>query len=453
MINLCNPKLVLSPIQESPKTAGSGVFDGFRSNLRRSAADKVFMGVAGGFGEYFGVNSFIFRLFFILLAFTVNPVIPLVIYLAFTAFVPLKRGNFNFSLAEAGKGFLVERNIFGMALALAGAFILWSDILHFNWADRNLIIGALICVLGFYILFNKNNIVSYKERLALGLVIIGLGIFWYVRSHNLLPMRLEISWYQIWPLILSAVGISLIRGRNLPTVFFSGTALFAAALATVFIALGSMVITPDANISGAETKTIQREISASSAIADIHTSAGKLYLAGGTIDAARMDFDSGQIEINSNSRLENGVQKLLIDGRRNNTYGQGAAFLSVQLNSKIPAKIDLKTGGAQINLDFSNLNAEEINLTTGVSAVTVMFGEKAAVTNMKVKSGDSSIILIIPKIAGVRIHFGDTVLSPEAGNLIQVDDKTFETENFKTTYKKILLDFDTGASSVSIVKR
>ncbi len=140
--------------------------------LYRSRKNRIIAGVAGGLGEYFGIDPTVIRLLFILLIFTGGGGI--LFYLALWLFMPLQksatkkteetvRENLNemkekFNNVVSQAKVLPERNeknYWGILLVFFGLLLLLNNytFLHF-WTD-NLIWPFILVVIGFIILMKR----------------------------------------------------------------------------------------------------------------------------------------------------------------------------------------------------------------------------------------------------------------------------------------------------------
>ncbi|OIO06788.1 hypothetical protein COX68_03875 [Candidatus Falkowbacteria bacterium CG_4_10_14_0_2_um_filter_41_15] len=141
----------------------------------RSRTDRVIWGICGGLGEYFGIDSTLVRILFVLLAFGSGSGI--VLYLILALIVPNgphdktkgsgRVGELAEELsasAEQASGKMREgdchhtRNILGLIILTIGLVLMLKEIFHFN-INWGLIYPFLIILLGLYFLdsLDQNN--------------------------------------------------------------------------------------------------------------------------------------------------------------------------------------------------------------------------------------------------------------------------------------------------------
>lgn len=144
--------------------------------LYRSNTDKVIFGVCGGLGEYFDMDSNIFRLLFILLALTGGAGV--LIYLVFAIVIPAEPGERAKSGKQEIREFVAEirdkagdavkeirkepswkRNFLGFLLIVIGVALLSKQIFpfYFNWLDWSIIWPTLILIFGIKLLFDNKQ--------------------------------------------------------------------------------------------------------------------------------------------------------------------------------------------------------------------------------------------------------------------------------------------------------
>lgn len=134
----------------------------------RSSADRVIWGVCGGLGEYFGIDSTLIRILFIILSLGSGAGVLLYIILAIAAPVgpdgkisgPKKVKDLAEDLRSSARKISNQmneddkhhaRNILGLIVLAVGTFMLLREAFHFyiNW---NLFYSFLIIILGLYLL-------------------------------------------------------------------------------------------------------------------------------------------------------------------------------------------------------------------------------------------------------------------------------------------------------------
>lgn len=129
--------------------------------LYRSRSDRVILGVCGGLGEYFSIDSLIIRLIFVALLFSGAG---LLIYFIFVLLVPSKDEKLGNVVQDSVKTANISdwRFIFGIIVVIIGIFMLASNyfpngMILFKNIWRNFWPIVLIVLGGMILLKNNNN--------------------------------------------------------------------------------------------------------------------------------------------------------------------------------------------------------------------------------------------------------------------------------------------------------
>ena len=181
----------------------------------------------------------------------------------------------------------------------------------------------------------------------------------------------------------------------------------------------------------------------------------------------------------------------IVKGKRTSEWNLG-------LSDRIPIDLSVELGAGEAVLDLSGLRITRMKLETGASSMRVVVTKKNPVTmriasisagvgsikteglgnlnfeRMKFEgglgsyqldlSGDirheasvsaelgmGSLVIVLPKGIGVRMHSGDSFLSStNYRRFIRLDDDRYETPSYSTAGKKISMKIDSGIGSVSV---
>lgn len=136
-----------------------------KNRLYRSENDKKIAGVCGGIAEYFGIDSTIIRLLWLISIAVYGT--GLLIYIAAAIIMP-RKGDINAGLGSNensdknngqknnmfGRGFSQEesRKFFGYALIIAGAILFSKRFIVLRWLSLRFLFPIVLIVLGIFIL-------------------------------------------------------------------------------------------------------------------------------------------------------------------------------------------------------------------------------------------------------------------------------------------------------------
>ena len=134
--------------------------------LYRSDTDRIFLGVCGGLGEYFEIDSNIIRLIFILFGLMTGGG-TLVFYFLLAFLIPNRRGTGDKEIADEIKD--------GIHKAVE--------------------------------LVNTDDIISYNSKNYMGIFIVIIGLI--LITSQIMPVGI-IIWRMIWPTVIIILGVYLI---------------------------------------------------------------------------------------------------------------------------------------------------------------------------------------------------------------------------------------------------
>ncbi len=134
--------------------------------LYRSRDDRIILGVCGGMGEYFEIDSWIIRIFF--MAFTFLNGFSIVLYLILAILIPLERGVNNETNQEEINNTIKDisrrKNIkifFGFTLIFIGLISIIRIYIPVHWYwmfNLHILWPYIIIILGLFVVFKNTNI-------------------------------------------------------------------------------------------------------------------------------------------------------------------------------------------------------------------------------------------------------------------------------------------------------
>lgn len=123
--------------------------------LVRSRNDRIIAGVCGGLAEYFGVDSTVMRLIFVLGAFLKG--ITVLIYIVLALIMPEERsGSVKREISEVtnttgDKIYERRRKLLAYLLIIIGALVFLEDLVPF-WLSDDQVLAAVLVLMGLWIL-------------------------------------------------------------------------------------------------------------------------------------------------------------------------------------------------------------------------------------------------------------------------------------------------------------
>lgn len=290
-------------------------------------------------------------------------------------------------------------------------------------------------------------------RLVIGLLIVLFGAQLLAQNYGWdWSINLDIT--RLWPIVLILIGISMItKGHVISTVVGSVLAMSVIGIAAVIVITQPNTISRE---SYNRTIEVAKEITATSAEYTLDLGAADIEVTGGANNALSGNYESNVGELDLGSRLEGAKQKISI-GTKNERrswiwLGGFKNDLSLKLPNDLPLELDIDSGAANLNLDFSTVQTREVTIDAGASSIDLTVGDLLETQRMTISSGASSIDVAIPKtITGVRLNL-DAGLSGKTlpSEFKKISDELYETVDYGTADKKLDLSIDAGASSINI---
>jgi len=152
-----------------------------RSTLRRSRSDRILAGVAGGVAQHLGLDVFVVRLAFVVLALAAG--FGLVVYLLLWVLAPAEPADAGVPLHRRRLSKPSSRELLGGGLVVAGVLVVLM-VTGF-WSGENLAWPVTLAAIGFALLWARGSAEDGKGRLDLASI--GTPLEALFRSRESLP--------------------------------------------------------------------------------------------------------------------------------------------------------------------------------------------------------------------------------------------------------------------------
>lgn len=293
---------------------------------------------------------------------------------------------------------------------------------------------------------NRNHHFNFG-RLFWGLLIIVVGIIYFVQNSGLVPLNFSLEWWQLWPTLIIGLGLSLLSSRGIISTL-TGMIITLLALGLVVF---SFVFNQSAIPASSQNVSISRSDGASSGNIILKTGAGKLTIAGNSNDLISGSLNSTFMEYQTTSSVIDGVQNVEITGRGSgHVFGRQINNADLKLNNDVPVSMSIDSGAIDMNLDYSDVKLDNLDINTGASTLNLTLGDKEDSSHVIIDAGASSINIILPKAAGARVVITSGLSSKNFTDFNQVSNNTYESNNYNSVSKKIDITLSLGASSLNI---
>lgn len=312
-------------------------------------------------------------------------------------------------------------------------------------------------------------------RFLFGFFFISIGSL--LLAHNFYPFFEFESVWRLWPMILLLLGVSsLIKHATVKKYLMSGIGLIAGLILfsenkyedvvqfetdeKVSEVRDSVSVPFDPSLSD----TSYLSISAGAASIDIGLNEDSSLMLiqrhsevfendseinGGNID----EIDAGS-SFSIDHKVRDGINRVNLEFGGNLTLfgNQKLKRAKVLLNPKALWNMDIDGGATSMNADLSALRISSLNLEVGASSVNLRLGSIQDSSFYHIEGGAAKFLIEIPEDAGCRITQESGLSKHDFPNFIKKANNVYETPNYATSKKKIILDIQTGISSITVQK-
>lgn len=132
-------------------------------------------------------------------------------------------------------------------------------------------------------------------------------------------------------------------------------------------------------------------------------------------------------------------------------WPHGKNEFNVKVSDQTPTKLVVNVGASKIDANLSNILLKELTVNSGASDINIRLGNQTRNgAKIDFSSGASSIKILVPKSIGIEAKNNSPISSFSFKNSQKIDSKTYKSDNYGSSEKKIEIDISSGASSIEI---
>jgi len=311
-------------------------------------------------------------------------------------------------------------------------------------------------------------------RFLFGFFFITIGSL--LLAHNFYPFFVFESVWRLWPLILLLLGISsLVKQVTVKKILMSGIGLIAGIIIFSDGDHKGIVIDSDSDEKVSEIRdsisvpydpalsdTTYLSISAGAASIDIGLNGdsslmliqrqAEVFENDSEINGGNLDENNAGSSFSIDHKIRDGINRVDLEFGGNLTLfgNQKLKKALVLLNPRALWNIDIDGGATSMNADLSALRIATLNLEVGASSVSLRLGAIQDSSFYHIEGGAAKFFIEIPEDAGCRITQESGLSKHDFPNFIKKADNVYESPNYATSTKKIILDIQTGVSSITV---
>ena len=288
-------------------------------------------------------------------------------------------------------------------------------------------------------------------RFFWALILFFIGIAFLGNNFGWFSVNIDNIW-RFWPVILIIIALSMLTRRGIMGTIFGGIVVILIVAGIVLSIVFGGSRQPKEVTTQNFNETFTEDITAGKVV--INAGAGSINIGG-----ISSDFVSGKLESNIATlkvtpEINDGKKTidLSLDVTNNwsSWFGHNTNELTVDLTDKIPLEMILNVGAMYLNLDFSKIKLENLEIKSGATSANLKFGQLVDFATFNLDTGASSNNILLPSGVGARVKIDSGVSSTDLKDFDKIDDDTYQTEGYDQAGKKIDMDIKMGAASLNM---
>lgn len=306
----------------------------------------------------------------------------------------------------------------------------------------------------------EQKIYHHKEptfnfgKLFLGIILLVLGMAYFMKVIGLANIDININLWQLWPLFVIFIGLSMLSRKDIFSNI-TGITVTLMVLGIFFLTIFGYLKFTDNRVAAYKNDiSVLKEANVDSAVLRVETGAGNLKIKGGSPSLISGNAESDFVQVVPASSVEGTTQNILLSSENKEKkwmFLTGRVNkLDVTVDSQTPFKFYINTGAVDINLDFSNIITDYTEIKTGASKLFFTLGDKVETSNVKIEAGASSINIVLPQTVGTKIKIYSSLSSKDFSGFKKIDENTYQSSNYESSTKKINIECNLGVSSLNV---
>jgi hypothetical protein len=329
-------------------------------------------------------------------------------------------------------------NLWPLIVVLAGVIQMFTPGRQGDWRPGRVLDGLGAVIVGCVLLGNTLGILAW-------------GLWW--------------TFATMWPVLIIALGISIL-GRGLRQSWLRSVSpllIWAAlgyAVATSLTGVGGIGATPQLVLPGSAGQpfSFSEPLGATQkAKLEFKGGAGEIVVKGGSelvSTRGTSPFGEPTVSVDRSSPVPV-VSLSMADARRPGfSLGAGAGTLEVLLSEATLWDVSLETGASNLKADLSAVPVSALALKTGASSTMLKLGPVPSTvsrTEVIVKAGVSSIEILVPRAAEVRLDTRDGLSGTDIDERLKpIGAGVWRTPGHASAAKTIDIAVEAGVSSISV---
>ena len=294
-------------------------------------------------------------------------------------------------------------------------------------------------------------------RFFWGAFFLGIGVLLLLNNMGYLQFDWGYAW-RLWPLILIFWGLSKFTvNRAVRATFATLNGLVLACIVFGFFSFQWIDTSFDENEQPQYSQHLSEPFDSTITDASFTFSsgAGKFAIEETSQDLVEARTGSGIGRYELDREDGDGTTDISLKMRDHRTFrffGNIRNRADIRLNVNPTWSMRFETGASKLSLDLSPYKIEKVTIDAGLSTIHLKLGDRADETNVRIKTGVSTVRIEVPASAGCEIYDNAHIGNTDYDGFTKMRGETWQTDNFDNASKKIYIDVDTGVSSVKVVR-
>lgn len=267
-----------------------------------------------------------------------------------------------------------------------------------------------------------------RGGLIFPLVVIGVGVIVLLANLGVLSTAALNRLTDLWPLLLVILGLQLILNHTMPRQKATVVGL-AAAVVIVAGALAFAIWAPAGQFGTQHADASQRLGGLTAGTLDVSYGTSSLEIGtaglGDAMYQVHVDYPAGENPPTISVDQQSGTLGISQNGSISpfRLFGSNQRHLKVTLNNRIAWTIRLSGGISNGHLDLRELQLRNIDLSGGVSGVTIQLGPPKGTVRLQVSGGVSNLNVRAPSGSQWNLSASGGVSN------LRIDGKRFGSQN------------------------
>jgi hypothetical protein len=298
-----------------------------------------------------------------------------------------------------------------------------------------------------------------NSSIGIGIAFVIAGLFLMAYRFGYIDFNIFWSLVNLWPLILVAIGVSIIFRRNPWIKGLVWILLIVAVVLYGYYGEGKMFFFGHQVIDYDLTETITElklEDETKSGKIVMNLGAGAINI-GSTDDYTAVARYPDEIT-DISTEFSNGGKDFELRMNHNDKYlprprvNMNGFTYDLELQENVIWDIDIDMGAMDMEMDLRDLDFNKLDLDLGAGDIDIYLGNPAEKSNISIDSGVSDIKVFIPEDVPVKIRFDGGIKDIDftGDSSFNKNGDYYESDNFTGSAPYYYLDISTGVGELTI---